>query len=276
MDPVLGWRRYAGEGSFIDYFLMNELSKNVDGYRLSTFFYKEKITDGNKIHMGPLWDFNLAWHNADYCNNDQPGGWAYELSNYCQWDMPFWWRRLEQDTLFVNNVRCRWDQLRQSVLDTANIFAYIDSISTLLNESQQRQFIIYPILGGYVWPNPFPYAQTYQQEIAGLKNWIVQRIDFMDDNLPGMCLNSGVQETDGPGWFSISPNPATDYINIGFSTPEPFQVHVIDAMGRIIITRQSANGFDLSVPVSQLASGVYHVQAYDRKGVAGGGQFIKY
>ena len=39
-DPVTGFRRFADEQSFIDYLIVNEISRNVDGYRLSSFFYK--------------------------------------------------------------------------------------------------------------------------------------------------------------------------------------------------------------------------------------------
>ncbi|MDQ3051365.1 MAG: CotH kinase family protein, partial [Bacteroidota bacterium] len=207
-DPLTGWRNYADEGSFIDYFLMNEISKNVDGYRLSAFFYKEKLTDGGKINMGPLWDFNLAWHNADYCDNESYGGWAYLFPNSCQWDFPFWWRRLNEDTTFQNNVRCRWDDLRTSIFDTTHIFNYIDSIAGILDEGQQRHYYLYPILGIFVWPNPSPLAQTYQEEIVFLKNWILQRIIFMDDYLPGACITTALNETSTDWQLTVSPNPA--------------------------------------------------------------------
>ena len=59
------WRRH-----FIDYFIVNEFSKNVDGYRLSTFLHKERDSIGGKLRMGPVWDYDLAWHNADYCDGD--------------------------------------------------------------------------------------------------------------------------------------------------------------------------------------------------------------
>ncbi|MBK8601333.1 MAG: CotH kinase family protein [Flavobacterium sp.] len=58
----MGWRKYGDENSFIDYFLLNELTKNVDAYTLSTFFFKDKDSNGGKLQMGPNWDYNLAWH----------------------------------------------------------------------------------------------------------------------------------------------------------------------------------------------------------------------
>jgi len=65
-DTSLGWRRFADEKSFIDYLILNEISKNVDGYRLSTYFHKNRDDKGGKLTMGPPWDYDLAWYNADY------------------------------------------------------------------------------------------------------------------------------------------------------------------------------------------------------------------
>ncbi|MBC8047909.1 MAG: CotH kinase family protein, partial [Fimbriimonadaceae bacterium] len=124
MDTLLGWRNYASESSFIDYLILNEISKNVDGYRLSTFLYKDK---NEKLRIGPVWDYNLAWHNADYCGNEIVGEWAYAITDYCATDLPFWWRKLVTDTLYNNNLRCRWEELRESTLSEENIFHYIDS-----------------------------------------------------------------------------------------------------------------------------------------------------
>ncbi len=67
-DTALGFRKYAIESTFIDYFLVNEISKNVDAYRCSTFLHKQRDSKGGKIRMGPVWDYDLAWHNANFCN----------------------------------------------------------------------------------------------------------------------------------------------------------------------------------------------------------------
>lgn len=56
--------------------LIQEMSKNVDAYRLSTFLYKNKDTKDNKIHFGPVWDFDLGWMNADFCEAYTTAGWA--------------------------------------------------------------------------------------------------------------------------------------------------------------------------------------------------------
>ena len=86
--------------SFIDFFIINELSKNPDGYRLSTFLNKDF---NGKLKMGPIWDFNLAYANVDYCDGANPIGWIYNFNSICPgdiWQVPFWWEVLMQKDVF--------------------------------------------------------------------------------------------------------------------------------------------------------------------------------
>jgi hypothetical protein len=55
-DPQLGYSQYIDIESFIDYLILNEFSKNIDGYRFSTYLYKDKDSKGGKLKMGPIWD----------------------------------------------------------------------------------------------------------------------------------------------------------------------------------------------------------------------------
>ncbi len=192
-DPTIGFRKYIGEGSFIDYFIVNEISKNVDGYRLSSYFHKDKYSNGGKLKAGPLWDFNLAWWNANYCNGNLSTGWAYQFNTVCGSDgyqIPFWWDKLLQDPAYAAALKCRWNELRQTTLSTTTLNNYVDSIAAFLNEAEARHFTQWPILGVYTWPNPTPLATTYAGEITALKNWISTRMAWIDANLPGTCTPS--------------------------------------------------------------------------------------
>ncbi|MDQ3108984.1 MAG: CotH kinase family protein, partial [Bacteroidota bacterium] len=60
-DTAIGYAHYIDVNSFIDYFLVDEMAKNVDGYRLSTYLYKDKRSNGGKLTIGPTWDFDIAW-----------------------------------------------------------------------------------------------------------------------------------------------------------------------------------------------------------------------
>jgi hypothetical protein len=218
-DTVNGYRKYAIESTFIDYFLVNELSKNVDGYRLSTFLHKQRDSEGGKIRMGPVWDFDIAWHNANYCGGDVTSGWAFEFpcpDDY--WQVPFWWSRLMEDPLYVDHLSCRWEYLRQNSLSNAWFDNYIDSVAFLLNEAQQRNFVTWPILGIYVWPNPWPFPPTYSGEISALKTWMHNRLAWLDQNMPGNCSTTAlVNVPQADHLIHIYPNPARDYLKVNLT-----------------------------------------------------------
>ena len=209
-NPTSGYRKYMSVTSFIDYFIMNEVSRNVDGYRLSTFLYKDKYSNGGKLHIGPVWDYNIAWWNANYCSGSSTTGWAYNFNSVCtdNYMVPFWWARLMQDTTFKSNLKCRWTELRQTVLSIPSIFSYIDSTVSLLNEAQVRHFTKWPILGVYTWPNPNPIPTSYPGEITAMKTWIQNRITWLDANMPGSyslpVVNLGNDTTVCPGHLILN------------------------------------------------------------------------
>lgn len=188
-DYVYGGKRYDDYidlPSFVDNFIVNELSKNVDAYRLSSYYHKDK---NGKIKAGPLWDFNLSFGNADYCDGADNNDWNFQV---CGTSGPAWWPRMWADTVFRDLLKCRWDVLRQNVLSEASLNARIDSLAAVLNATGavDRNFLRWPVLGVYVWPNPWPYATTHEEAIQQLKTWIANRIAWMDANITGepLCI----------------------------------------------------------------------------------------
>lgn len=183
MSDTNGYRKYADMNSFIDFSIMNEISKNVDGYRLSSYLFKNKDNHGGKLVMGPIWDFNLAWNNADYGNSSDPTGWEIDLSATA----PFWWKRFRQDTTYVRAFYCRWNELRQKTLSFNQISNFLDSTYSYLKDAAVRNEQRWPVLGLYVWPNPQPLSYTREDEITALKNWIYNRFTWIDDQMVGGC-----------------------------------------------------------------------------------------
>ena len=75
-DPITGYARYIDLQSFIDTHLWVEIFKNIDGFRLSSYFYKDR---GRRITASPVWDYNLSLGNANYLEGQNPTGWYYPL-----------------------------------------------------------------------------------------------------------------------------------------------------------------------------------------------------
>jgi len=182
--PSGGYRRYIDVPSFIDFFLLTELSRNVDGYRISSYFYKNDVEGDTLFHAGPVWDFNLCFGNIDYCEGASTEGWAKDFNKICgnhQLLVPFWWDRLWEDPAFREQVKARWKELRATVFSDVALEQLIDGLSEeLAMGAAARNFKKWPVLGVKVWPNYYVGA-TWEEELAWLKRWMKARAAWMDN-----------------------------------------------------------------------------------------------
>ncbi len=183
-DPELGYQKYINIDSFVDFLILNEISKNIDAYRISTFMHKDK---NQKLKMGPIWDFNLGFGNVNYCDAELTSGWSYKFNDVCggdNWKVPFWWNRLFEDPAFVTKLKNRWSDLRTNILSDQNLQDRIDKITNFLieNNAPRRNFDKWSIIGKYIWPNNY-IGNNYGEEISYLKNWVAKRVKWMDEEI---------------------------------------------------------------------------------------------
>ena len=266
-DPKASFRDYMDVSSFVNYFILNEVTRNVDGYRLSTYLYKDKESLGGKIKMGPAWDFNIALGNADYLNGWKTDGFVYKAmendggkNDY--WQVPFWWNKLIQDASFRKALATRWKTVRSSFLNTSTLFATIDSAQVVLKDPLTRNFQKYPLMGKKIWPNYYVGA-TLSDEVNWLKNWIQGRLVWLDAQMA--VFDSpilAVREEDVSA--IVYPNPSSSGLfQWKFSLDKPSLVtyFVTDAMGRMIMSPKNANfgsGEQVqSLDLSAFSSGTY-------------------
>lgn len=275
-DPEDGYRAYADVNTFIDLFLLNELSRNVDSYRLSTYLHKDKNSRGGKLRAGPPWDYDLAWGNAYYCGGASTSGWAYQFGDACSFDdyqVPFWWGRFMEDSAFVEALHCRWTELRDNVLSPASISAYCDSVAAQLQEAQQRNFTAWPILGTYVWPNPEPVPLTYAGEVQELKDFVNARWAWLDGNMPGSwgCSTTGLAD---PGNILVTqpfPNPFSNALRLRPNGHAIIGAKLMDPLGRMVAqgNRPILPGETGTLPIpGHLAPGSYILVVTTKEGAS--------
>ena len=269
-DSLTGYRKYINDDSFVDYLLLTEIARNVDGYRLSTFFYKDRDSKGGKLTMGPIWDYNLTYGNINYCPGGDYKGWIYEFNRTCPTDafqLPFWWDRLMSDKAFANKVRIKYQALRKTVLKTETIHAYIDSVANVLTEARTRNFQRWPVIGVYVWPNGYV-GKTYQDEIDYLKTWAKNRLEWMDTAVQSVgALLLATEPADNVN-VTISPNPSSNDVTLHYRLQKraDLQLTITDGAGKNIRTiywpNQSAGEHQETLPTHSLPSapGVYFLQ----------------
>ncbi len=179
-DPNIGYRKVANVYSFVDWFIINEVSNNVDGYRLSTYMHKDRNSNCGRFTMGPLWDFNISFGNGNYCNGYQTAGW--QMYNGCGDGSSKWIDKMLQDPYFKNLLNCRWNELRTTTLSTPAILARLDTFTVNLRPASIRDSAIWQTIGTYVWPNGW-IANSWQGEVDSLKLWITNRMTWLDANM---------------------------------------------------------------------------------------------
>lgn len=258
-DPVNGYRKYIDVPSFIDLILINEVTRNVDGYRLSTFMYKDKDSDGGKLKMGPAWDYNLAFGNANYCEGSNTSGWAFDFNDHCPddyWVNHFWWKRLMQDQSFRQELKDRYIQLRQGNLSTEYIYSTIDSLITLIDAAKTRNFTKWNILNEYIWPNNY-IGGSYTNEINYMKNWIDDRLEWLDINI-GSLTTAVESISESPNHY-FYPNPAFDYLNISAEiNSDIIDLSIYNITGQLILKSKEQRRIILP---SDILNGIYLVKA---------------
>ena len=206
-DPATGYQAYIDRDTFIYNQWFIEIAKQIDGYRLSQYFWKDR---GGKVKNGPIWDYNLALSNADYLEGYIPTGWYYTQLAGADYA---WYPRLHQHTTGAYPYELRhWDlywELRRGLFATANVLGEIDSeaatllngsttrvtnnmapLAPLLENSVMRHYRKWPVLGIYLWPNAPGFDQRIYfnsngvastGEVDFMKDWLTQRLTWIDN-----------------------------------------------------------------------------------------------
>ncbi len=195
------YSNYIDVDSFVDSHWINEFPKQIDGYRISNFFSKDR---NGKIKNEPVWDWNLSFGNANYLQGGTTNGWYYPLLGAGD---HVWLRRLigasqtmglGGDPDFAQKAIDRWGVLRTNVFNGDRLVGRIDEIANQLAEAAGRNYQKYVVLGTYLWPNPngagkngdsFPAEgwhvdyttpTTYAGIISEMKKWTKGRYLWVD------------------------------------------------------------------------------------------------
>jgi len=188
-DPLTGYSAHINIASFIDFIIVQEFTKNVDGYRKSSYFYKDKNSSGDSlIYAGPVWDFNIAMGNTFDFEGKETTGFQYNFnSNFNDpFQVPNYWPKLMTDPNFITKLKCRYTQLRGTVLSDKNVFGKIDSFENVLKQAADFNFERYPTLLNTAIPaNALNGFATYQEAVQQLKDWLTNRFTYLDEQWQG-------------------------------------------------------------------------------------------
>ena len=184
-DPENGYARYLDIESFVDWYLINEISRNNDAVFFSSCYMN--LAPGGKLKMGPVWDFDIAFGNVDYNGNESPTGFYIKNADT-------WIKRLFEDPAFASLVKTRF---KYFLSNKASIIKQIDGNTSTLHFSAAENNDRWNTMGIYVWPNAVVF-DTYEEETRYLKQWINVRMSWLATAFENI-QNSSAKETNEKG-----------------------------------------------------------------------------
>lgn len=169
---LYGYENFIDVDSFIDYFIINEFTKNNDAGLYSTYFYKDV---SGKLKMC-VWDFNNC------CDN-----YMEEISSSRSFNLVrgVWFEMLLKDEKFTEKIISRYRELRKGVLSDSNLIAYIENIDQYLGAAVDRNYQVW----GYMFEPSFDLLGpsraigAFQEANEQYKNFLIKRARWIDDNI---------------------------------------------------------------------------------------------
>jgi hypothetical protein len=149
--------------------LINELFKNQDAFHASTYM----ALAGGRLHMGPVWDFDISMGNSDYGASRKLRGWMLRHKA--------WASRMYRDRQFTRRMAARWAEWRRKGL-RREVLATVDRSERALHGALERNFARWPVLHQRIWPNPVARG-SYRAETRFLRSWLKRRIAWIDRNV---------------------------------------------------------------------------------------------
>ena len=234
--------------SFVDYFILAELSKAERAYRSEVLIYKDRDSIDPRLHLTSVWEYDAAFGNIDDENAEKIEGWhlrsVTDIENGP--DMPEWWSPLFEDSLFRTRVRQRWIGLRSDWLNEDGVFELLDSLYYELKDGRTLNFERWPVIGVKIEPNGYV-ASSYGDEYEYLLDWLLNRMDWLEDEIATFETRiEPVRANPGRIGFDLlqnHPNPFNPVTCIRFDLDRPCRVilEVYNLTGEKIVELFNSN-----------------------------------
>ena len=180
-DPVKGYERYIDVDSFAKNYIVQELTKNIDGDLFKSLFLVKKKT--GKLEFYHVWDFDLALGNCNYIGGHAqvtsgPEGW-YIMNHTQEGINTGWYYYLFKGPKFKAAVKRIWQASYSEFLTVPD---FIDGQYNQIAGSAGRNFTRWPILDTYIWPN-IVWLGDHKLEVDYMKDFYTKRLDWMNQEI---------------------------------------------------------------------------------------------
>ncbi|MBP3293973.1 MAG: CotH kinase family protein [Clostridia bacterium] len=236
------YSEYMDVPSFIDFWMVNEVFKNVELLYKSCYLYKDV---GGLITWGPIWD--MDWTSGNHVNLGGNGGkyntWWHSESQ----DREYWYRALYNDPWFVLQLYERWYEIQGNIDKVMEQFDYwAEEIAGPAAIDNTRW--------GYDW--------TYTKEVETLRKWLIDRRDWMQKQMetPETLVESFGYYADGKDIAITSVNEGTGFYELTLKV-NGSKVKSVDLLinGKLVRSEAVSDGAKIRIEASELReSGKYN------------------
>lgn len=170
-----GWQSVIDEDSFVDWYLINEFTKNHDAkFQASCYFYYD--SQAKKIFMGPLWDLDISCGNINYDGCQDPEGFWVNKDQ--------WYKRLFEDEYFAGKVAERWNETKQKLISS---FDWLENESKNVKPFVMLNDSVWHNLGRRQWPHApgWKNRKTYESEVDYMTDFLKKRAQWMTNEYSG-------------------------------------------------------------------------------------------
>lgn len=248
-NTVVGVTKYIDPATFVRHFLVGEFSGNTDTY-WSTYMYKKRGSD--KYCFGPVWDFDIAYENdgRTYPINDN-SEWIFASTGSTANGARAMMSAIISVASIDDELKMVWSKYRNSGAITKDkLWKVVDDYATELNESQKLNFEVWDIMDIKVHENPMIWG-SYEAEVQNVKDYIANRIDWMDYKLDFHSALNTVNASKIQHWIQ-----AHELSIKGLS--ENAKVEIMDLTGRLVKKAICSESYQ-----TNLDRGVYVVRVTD-------------
>ncbi len=182
-EPLGDYASLIDMQSFVDHFIINEITRDVDAYIRSHYYHKDRDLP---LKAGPIWDYNFSLGNF----STDIEGWQWEDGRQGTND---WFQVLASDPAFIEQVSTRWRELRQGLLSDAQISTRVDAVAAPLVNAAPRDLERWPVGetnigfggGGFGGGNDQndPPPEDWPGQVAAMLDWTLQRMAWLDSQL---------------------------------------------------------------------------------------------
>ncbi|WP_330473296.1 CotH kinase family protein [Terrabacter sp. C0L_2] len=170
--PTPDWTKISSMidvDSFVKYYFVHEVTENYDFNRSSIYFYRNGPSD--KLHAGPVWDFDLSLGNftAQSWGGDPTSDYA-KTTTYLRNKTHNWFEQLMRNPQFVARANALYTSTVRPQVNAMK--SQIDTLKPILSSSATRNFEIWAGSRGYG-------PTTFSNGVTALKTWVTSRVNYL-------------------------------------------------------------------------------------------------